>query len=84
MIDHETQHRIEIAKGFAAARRALAARHLLGPDLGTAELRWLPLLNRQTVRNSDDPPLGFATRAEAVAAARRYRQSCRDWLAKQQ
>ncbi|MGA0595656.1 hypothetical protein [Enterovirga sp. CN4-39] len=52
---------------------------LLGRSLAEAidNPRYLPKLAGECVRNSDDPQDGFATKEEAMAAARRYRESCR-------
>lgn len=38
---------------------------------------WFPKLGRQIVRNTDDPPLGYATREKARTAAVRYRALCK-------
>lgn len=63
-----------------ARGRLAAAMSRLGPDRGFA-VRWRPTVAGERVRNGDDPEEGFATKPEAVAAARRYRDSCREALA---
>lgn len=60
--------------------RPSAAMSRLGPEHGFA-LRWKPTVAGERVRNADDPEDGFETKPEAVAAARRYRESCREVLA---
>ena len=57
------------------ASRAGAAVLCQGPETGFKP-GWFPRLAQQFVRNADDPMHGYATREEALAAARRYRQSC--------
>jgi hypothetical protein len=71
--------KIELAKQFAAARASAVQRNL-GPDHKWRTC-WFPALATRGVRNSDTPDRGYDTRAEAVEAARMYRQSCRDALA---
>jgi hypothetical protein len=58
------------------ASRASAATLCAGPETDFRSA-WFPRLSGMFVRNSDDPPGGYATRGEAIQAARRYRESCR-------
>lgn len=70
-------------KRFAHARPSASGGHLLGDDFDAALSlgpRFLPRLDRRFVVNADDPKTGFATKAEATAAASRYRESCREYL----
>lgn len=70
----------DLCRSFIKARPSAAVRHL-GPTLEKATDAWLPRLNGEFVRNPDDPAMGYETRQDAVAAARRWRESCRRWLA---
>lgn len=69
----------ERATWFAGGKPA-AELLFRGPDERFAVLGWFPKLRGQLVRNADDPPDGFRARSDAVAAARRYRQSCADFM----
>lgn len=71
----DTDPDILIRARIFAASRVSAAVLCSGPETRFRE-GWFPRLARQFVRNADDPPLGYATRDEAVAAARRYRSAC--------
>jgi hypothetical protein len=59
-----------------------AEMHCIGPTFPECVDRWLPKLRGALVRNSDDPPGGFATEQEAVAAAARFRDGCAAWAAR--
>jgi hypothetical protein len=41
---------------------------------------WFPRLARQFVRNEDDPSQGYATREEAVKAAKRFKVACIEFV----
>lgn len=69
----------EKCERFAKAR-ADARQALVGPDLMTARSVWLPRLAGSFVRLSDEVE-GYQTRAEAIAAAQRFRAACREHLA---
>lgn len=69
-----------LCREFLKARPSAAVR-CIGPTLEEAADAWLPRLKGEFVRNPDDPAAGYETRQDAVAAARRWRESCRRWLA---
>lgn len=71
---------LEKSKLFSIARPS-AKSGMVGKDLVDATKRWFPALAGQMVRNTNDPDNGFDNRDLAVAAAHRYRASCRKFLA---
>ena len=68
-----------IKAAIFADSRASAAMLCAGPDTHFRG-RWFPKLARQFVQNADDPAEGFVTREEATEAARKFRQSCLEFL----
>lgn len=66
----------ERARKFIAAR-ASAGVLCQGPETNFHP-GWFPRLARQFISNADDPPFGYSTREEAMAAACRYRAYCRE------
>lgn len=63
------------AQAFAAAR-ASAGVLCQGPEM-KFKSGWFPRLAGEFVRNADDPQHGYETRDGALAAARRWRASCK-------
>jgi hypothetical protein len=43
--------------------------------------RWRPTLAGEVIRDPDISPLGFEARADAMAAARRFKDQCQQQLA---
>lgn len=68
------------AKRYAECTRASAKQALLGKTFESARPRWLPVLGGSYVCLDKDREDGYDTRAEAVEAARKFRQKCRDWI----
>jgi hypothetical protein len=75
-----------VALFFKAQRfahgRVTVAWVMAPPDEGF-ETRWKPKVCGEFVRNDGDPPHGFKTADEAREAAKRYRESCRAFVAKE-
>lgn len=65
-------------RSFAAAR-ASAGVLRQGPET-KFKPGWFPRLAGEFVRNADDPQHGYETRADALAAARRWRAACQEAL----
>jgi len=65
---------VKFASGNCTVREAM-----LGPAHDFKKV-YRPRVASRYVHNSDDPEDGFATRAEALAAARRFKENCRGWL----
>ena len=63
---------------FASARAAAGVR-CNGPETGFRE-GWFPRLASQWVCNTDDPKLGYETRAAAVVAAQKFKASCVEFI----
>lgn len=59
-----------------AAGRISARRFNLGPE-SRFEERWRPRVAGSNVHSLHDPADGFTTKALAIEAARRFRESCR-------
>lgn len=57
--------------------RATSSPRNLGPETNF-EQRYFPRVAGNWVRNADDPLDGYRTALEAVMAARRYREACRE------
>jgi hypothetical protein len=68
---------IDLARYFARGRPSA---RLYYPTAILDRKRWVPRLAGRDVHNVDDPAVGFDTKAEAAAAAIRYRDNCRRWL----
>lgn len=76
MTDHD-QTTVDLARSFARGRAGARSVYL---SSAFDRVCWLPRLAGRNVRNADDPDDGYSTEAEAVAAAKRYRENCRRWL----
>ena len=76
-------------EAIVARAKVLAKGHVTaeefchGPETGF-EPFWLPRLCGGNVRNSDDPEEGFETRDAAVAAGKKYRDGCREFVKRNQ
>jgi hypothetical protein len=62
-----------------ADSRANAGVRWQGPETNF-QPGWFPKLAQQFVRNADDPKTGYDSRCDALAAARRYRAACREFI----
>ena len=70
-----TETQIEWAKMFAEGRVS-ARKYNRPPEMLFAEC-WYPTVAGKPVRNANAPEHGYDTRADAVKAAKSYRDSCR-------
>jgi hypothetical protein len=65
---------------YFLSHRVGAEQTNIGKTLETAVRGWTPKVGRHYVslRPDDDSP-NYATRADAIAAARQFKQKCKDW-----
>jgi hypothetical protein len=75
-----TAAQLELCERFARAKPK-ASLCYVGPDFANAVPRYFPVLVGRGVRNLDDPPGGYISPVDARAAAARFRERCRVYLA---
>lgn len=79
MADAPTNPDALIRTRIFAESRASAGVLCQGPETAFRP-GWFPKLAQQFVRNADDPRLGYDSRDAALAAARRYRAACLEFI----
>jgi hypothetical protein len=80
-MDAQTEKFMALAAEFASAE--LRTYRCSAPPEEGLKARWKPMLGNKIVRLATTPEHGYLTQAEAIDAARTYKENCRIIVARQ-